>query len=1074
MVAKRLLLYVPAVLIASGLAGFIFLEPILNAPPVKSRIVRLIETQTGARIDPAKLAILLTPQPGIQVDQLVLPLTRDIDLAVDTVHLELDLSALLKKKIRVSRVSLKELHIRTDAGTGGTGVTFHEPLAFQYPKEQMIRMFALLPDSENQLQILLENSATPQFSRLTGSLLISKTDQTLQFDTQIQDLHVTKEWLSRFFSAPDFRVDRLISENARLHVRMNPETGITGTLGLNRFEIISHRLAETPVSGGETQMHFSYQPDQVSFHLDTTPLTYPSARVSMAFTNNLSLGKTALTFQGSQIDIAQARDVSLAMGSDSQVVQTLFDILREGTATDVSVGFHAVSWHSLFDPENLVLEGAARNSTVKIPNTPLLAREVSGTAGVSDGMLTIKADTGRIEQSAMSGGVLSIGLLNATHVPFTGEFDLDVTLAEVPAVLMRLLPGTRLAEEMARVTGLKGRARARLALAVEPGQPDLQVSVATQPFSATGLYDRIPFPLSVSRAVLVYENDEVRITGLSGTFGNSRVTGADARISITQAPHLDLVAESMEIDIQEVWPKLYAWEPFHTGVEPVKQMGGHLRIDSFQYNGPLFEWAQGKYDIAGTGRDIRIGFTPETHEILELAGGFHVSESRISLSDLTARVMNLDWLSGRVPPAYASGIALPVSVAAGAIDFTDRRLSVAGQALLAPNVRLSFQLAGNGPDDLKPDLLHLEHKPLTDAVIRFDHPPEAEAGLIRFEGRLDTRTLETFLDKEALIFQRLASLTRGEPVEIVSKGADELHVHTRLIVLETLLSVPDAPSFFSDSPRFSWKILQIRIDRMEYKAFPFSDLVVRISWDPHHPDIELQNAEFCGIDLSGRMGLDLTSPDRQAVTELRMSALNRENIASLLSCIYPETRLMDGRYSLSADLSGTGPVTALRTGLTGDIYLESENGRIHKMTLLSRLLSVLNILKLPDIRQEGFRYHRIQVKARVKDSGIHLEKAVIDAENMALFFTGEIYPVENRLDLICLVAPFKTIDTIVQYIPVINTILEGRLVSFPAKAEGPIDDPEITPLHPSAVGEGLINMFTSLLKSPARLLEKVP
>jgi hypothetical protein len=144
------------------------------------------------------------------------------------------------------------------------------------------------------------------------------------------------------------------------------------------------------------------------------------------------------------------------------------------------------------------------------------------------------------------------------------------------------------------------------------------------------------------------------------------------------------------------------------------------------------------------------------------------------------------------------------------------------------------------------------------------------------------------------------------------------------------------------------------------------------------------------------------------------------------------------------------------------------------MTLLSRLLSVLNILKLPDIRQEGFRYRSIQVNAQMKNGTIHLEKAVIDAENMALFFTGDIHPFENRLDLTCLVAPFKTIDTLVQFIPVVNTILSGRLVSFPAKATGAIDDPVITPLHPSAVGEGLINMFTSLLTSPIRLFERTP
>ncbi|MFN2437024.1 MAG: hypothetical protein ABR513_08050, partial [Desulfotignum sp.] len=481
MAVKRLLLYAPAVLIAAGLIGFVFLEPILNSGPVKSRIVRLIETQTGARIDPAQLTFLLTPHPGVQVAQLILPLTQDIDLAVDTVLLDLDLPALLKKKIWISQVFLKDLYIRTAPGEDRTGVTFHEPLAFEFPKEQIARMFALLPDSENQVQIILENSATPQFSKLTGNLWISKSDQVLQFDTQIEDLHVTKEWLSRFFSAPDFRVDRLTSDHARLHVRLNPETGITGKLGLNRFEIISQRLGDTPVSGGETQMHFAYQPDQVSFHLDPTQLKYPPAQISMAFTNNRSLGKTALTFQGREIDIAQVRDAALAMASDKQVVPKLFDILRDGTATDVSVGFHAASWHSLFDPVNLVLEGAAHNSTIKIPNTPLLAREVNGTAGVSEGILTIEADTGSIEQSKMHHGTLSIGLLHGSHVPFTGEFDLDVNLAKLPAVLIRLMPDTRLAEEMARVTDLKGRAPARLTLAVEKDQPGLRVSVTTQP-----------------------------------------------------------------------------------------------------------------------------------------------------------------------------------------------------------------------------------------------------------------------------------------------------------------------------------------------------------------------------------------------------------------------------------------------------------------------------------------------------------------------------------------------------------------------------------------------------------------
>ena len=93
---------------------------------------------------------------------------------------------------------------------------------------------------------------------------------------------------------------------------------------------------------------------------------------------------------------------------------------------------------------------------------------------------------------------------------------------------------------------------------------------------------------------------------------------------------------------------------------------------------------------------------------------------------------------------------------------------------------------------------------------------------------------------------------------------------------------------------------------------------------------------------------------------------------------------------------------------------------------------------------------------------------------MALVFSGQIFPFENKLNLTCLVAPFKTIDTIIKYIPLINTILSGRLASFPAKASGAINDPTITPLHPSAVGEGIMNLFFDIMKSPARLLESIP
>ncbi len=44
-----------------------------------------------------------------------------------------------------------------------------------------------------------------------------------------------------------------------------------------------------------------------------------------------------------------------------------------------------------------------------------------------------------------------------------------------------------------------------------------------------------------------------------------------------------LFADEMEIDIQEIWPKLKHWEPLKTRVAPLEQMSGRLAVTQLQY-----------------------------------------------------------------------------------------------------------------------------------------------------------------------------------------------------------------------------------------------------------------------------------------------------------------------------------------------------------------------------------------------------------------------------------------------------------------------------------------------------------
>ncbi len=164
-------------------------------------------------------------------------------------------------------------------------------------------------------------------------------------------------------------------------------------------------------------------------------------------------------------------------------------------------------------------------------------------------------------------------------------------------------------------------------------------------------------------------------------------------------------------------------------------------------------------------------------------------------------------------------------------------------------------------------------------------------------------------------------------------------------------------------------------------------------------------------------------------------------------------------------------------GFNGNLNFTTYNGKIHQLTLLSRILSIINIStifkgKLPDIKQSGFKYNSIHFKSDIVNNKIIIKEAVIDGHDMALVFKGTINPANNHLNLTCLVAPFKTIDILIEKVPVISTMLNNTLISIPVKISGNINDPKVTPMHPFAIGTGMINLMTNIIKTPIKLWNK--
>jgi len=102
-----------------------------------------------------------------------------------------------------------------------------------------------------------------------------------------------------------------------------------------------------------------------------------------------------------------------------------------------------------------------------------------------------------------------------------------------------------------------------------------------------------------------------------------------------------------------------------------------------------------------------------------------------------------------------------------------------------------------------------------------------------------------------------------------------------------------------------------------------------------------------------------------------------------------------------------------------------------------------------------------------------MEECSIDGASMGIACEGAIDLVEKKMNLLILVAPFKTVDRIVDILPLIGGVLGGKLISIPFRAKGDLDDPTIYALPPTAVGSGILGILERTLKLPIPIIQPV-
>ncbi len=183
----------------------------------------------------------------------------------------------------------------------------------------------------------------------------------------------------------------------------------------------------------------------------------------------------------------------------------------------------------------------------------------------------------------------------------------------------------------------------------------------------------------------------------------------------------------------------------------------------------------------------------------------------------------------------------------------------------------------------------------------------------------------------------------------------------------------------------------------------------------------------------------------------------------------------DAKFELSLK-SDPGDFEAAIDTMDGNAKVMVTNGAFKKFNVLSKVISMMNIsnylqLKFPKLDTEGIPFESIIGDFEIKDGKATTENLFVNSGVIRISVVGSVDLTNGDMDMILGFQILKTIDLIVNKIPVVGYVLTGddaSLFTTYFKVGGTTDDPVVTTMTLQALGEGTINIFERIYNFPLR------
>ena len=1043
-------------------AALLVAEHFLSSSAIKGKIQQTLLARTAIQIGYEKIGIGYFPSLTLELHQLAFSIPDRLNGKADTLRISPKITELLTGKLDLGKVELDRPDINLELA---------EPQTAQHPaetdispgsKESQVISFASLLHVLPALQL---NIADGRFSVASG---------TRKFTGEHMDLSMGGA------------VENARSGRATLKMSL-AELAIN--LGERRELIKDVKLKGTinAVDGN------------IICQLDQLAVVNPA----LTLVGNLTMAQVnkgiALKLSGTNINVDATRKTALALAGDiSPSVSEIFTYLVGGTVPQIQFSSQGKSISELGNLKNIRIEGHLQDGAISVPAIEMSLTAVNGDVVIADGVLTSTGLSARLAGSTGHSGMLKMGLAEDNDL-FQMELMLSADLGQMQPILKRIIKKPGFKREIDRITSLKGTGAGKLVLG--DSLADMNARIENADINLSFDYQRVPYPISISKGSVNLTKNQVELRGMNATVGRSMVSGLSVTANWLKNVHLDIHAEHSGLSLDELYPWLDSMKDVQPFLNNFKEISGRLDLYSASFTGDVGAPKQWSYTTAGSVRGINLKANEFPGTIKLAKGNFKLDRTQLTVQELVAEALDANltlngvvsglssisekkvditmdgtmgqdsvmWLQDtfKLPEAYA--IRIPVTLKGVRVSGQSEKATLISGGVSVkggPQLTLDIQYK---PEELKVEKLTVKDQ-YSEAGMTFlsgrDGLELSLTGLLRSEtleglfvdpklgkGRLEG-DVSVYLPKKSKTGASAKGHLKGTNVLIPFASGEEVSI-------EQVLLKADGPGVRADATNLTWR------------DFTWSPLTATINFERDKLMIKVDQAALCGIDSSGVV--NITGKDFDLDITLQGKNLN---VGTSYTCLTQGRVKMTGKMEFVSRIKAKGEMGELIRKLEGPLNVTFRKGVIEQNRILSTLLEVLNVTeiikgRLPNMTTSGFNYTIITMDGQFRNGKLLVDKLFIDGETLDVLGFGEVDIKKKTINLELLATPFKTADTIIKYLPGINYLMGGSLVAIPVSVKGDPANPRVSIMSPASVSKGLLDLGARTLKLPYKVMESI-